>query len=142
MKWYKIKMITITSVFLMDCQSTVTPIVLQINNLLNDDSSKVWMLTSEQINGKEISEHNKNFKKVFVFYNDMTYCEQTLNRLGNSQPRYGTYQISNQNNNLILIANRDTVNYIIQSYSKQAIELVSNKKQEDVRIVLIPLPKI
>jgi len=125
-----------------NCNSTERPIVIQLNSLLHDDSSKAWMINSERINGVETTHQNQNFKYIIVFYNDLSYCEQTLNSLGNRPAKCGSFLVGHRNAKLTLFLDGIQRVFTIESYSKQAIELFVKEEHQTIYRQLIPFPKL
>lgn len=126
----------------MGCGSESAPFKIQMSSLLHDDSSKAWMVKSEKINGEEFSPDNQNFKTVIVFYNDFTYSEQPLNTMGNRPPKYGTFEIGNQNGTVTFVLDRKEHVFQVKSYSKQEVELISASEELKTVLLLVPLPKL
>lgn len=133
----------ILSFFIFGCSDESSIIKIRINSLLHDDSSKIWMVEREVIDGKEYAPENSNFRTVIIFYNDFKFAEQALNTLGNRPPKYGTFEVGDQNTTISFFHNKDENIFLVEHYSKERIVLKSmDKRGENVELHLIPLPKI
>lgn len=128
---------------ILGCGNDSSAIKIRINSLLHDDSSKVWMVEKELVNGKEQAPDNINFRTVIVFYEDSKFAEQPLNTLGNRPPKYGTFDVGSQNEIISFFQERKETVFLIESYSKERIVLKSIEKTgEKIELHLIPLPKL
>ena len=129
--------------FFVACQGGDKIVEIKINSLLHDDSSKVWMIESEKVNGVEQVSQNINFRTIITFYNTHDFAEQTLNTMGNKPPKYGTFYIGEKNGTLHFKRNINENVFSIKRYSKKAIELTSSdKKGTKTFIRLVPLPRL
>lgn len=129
--------------FIFGCSDDSSVVKIRINSLLHDDSSKVWMVESELINGEEHAPENINFRTVITFYEDFKFAEQPLNTLGNRPPVYGIFEVGNQNETILFLHNKSENVFIIEGYSKEKIVLRSPEgKGEQIQLRLIPLPKL
>lgn len=131
------------SLFILGCSDDSSAIKIRINSLLHDDSSKVWMVEKEVIDGKEYAPENINFRTVITFYNDFNFAEQPLNTLGNRPPKYGTFEVGDQNVTISFFQGKKENVFLIEHHSKERIVLKSiEKRGEKIELHLIPLPKI
>lgn len=127
----------------MGCGTGTPPSQIYIGSLLHDDSSKIWMVESEQINGEEYAPENPNFRTVIIFYKDFTFAEQPLNMIGNRPPKYGAFELAHQNTSIKFIQNSKENVFTVSHFSKKQIVLVSEEKEKDRAVLrLIPLPKL
>jgi hypothetical protein len=129
--------------FIFGCSDESSVIKLHINSLLHDDSSKMWMVEKELIDGKDHAPENINFRTVITFYNDFKFAEQPLNTLGNRPPKYGIFEVGSQNATITFVIDKKENVFIVESYSKQEIILKTEEgRGERIYLQLIPLPKI
>lgn len=123
---------------LISCESKDSLTLLTMENLLHDDSSKVWMIATDQLKGEEFAPENNNFKTILIFYKSGKFAEQPLNTVGNRQPIYGTYEVQSENENLTFtVSNRENTFQVV-SYSKQEIIL----EADQAKLVLVPIPEL
>jgi hypothetical protein len=127
-------------VFLGACNND-SVVQIRINSLLHDDSSKVWMVESEQVDGKENAPENTNFRTIITFYRDLKFTEQPLNTIGNKPPKYGSFEVGAQNEILTFTMNKRKNDFKVKEYSKERIVLHS-VDQGKIKLVLIPLPQL
>ncbi|NGF76994.1 hypothetical protein G5B10_13985 [Fluviicola sp. SGL-29] len=125
------------------CGNETSIVEIRINSLLHDDSSKVWMVESERIDGVEHAPENINFRTVITFYADSKFSEQPLNTIGNRPPKYGSFEIADQNITMDFRVDNKQNTYLVDSYSKERIVLMSaDKGKYRTELTLIPLPKL
>jgi hypothetical protein len=111
-----------------------------IYSLLHDDSSKVWIVDSEQINNQEYTEEDLYEKKALIFYEDRTYQEIKLKEIGSAKPTLGEFEVTHQNKAIRFRLNKQTQEFILITYSKSKIELLL--PSESRIFTLIPLPRL
>lgn len=125
------------------CETDGAILSIRINSLLHDDSSKTWMIESELIDGEEYAPDNINFRTVITFYNDFQFAEQPLNTLGNRPPKYGTFEVGDQNTTILFTCDKKESTFFIEDYSKKEITLSSVEEgRGKTTLRLIPLPKL
>lgn len=125
------------------CGNDTSVVEIRINSLLHDDSSKVWMVESERINGVENVPENINFRTVITFYADSKFSEQPLNTIGNRPPKYGSFDVADQNITMSFSADNKRNTYLVDAYSKERIVLTSaTEKKYKTELTLVPLPKL
>lgn len=101
------------------------------------------MVEKEVIDGKEYTPENINFRTVITFYSDFKFAEQPLNSLGNRPPKYGTFEVGDQNETISFFQDKKENIFLVEDYSKERIVLKSmDESGEKVELHLIPFPKI
>ena len=101
------------------------------------------MVESERIDGVEHAPENINFRTVITFYADSKFSEQPLNTIGNRPPKYGSFEIADQNITMDFRVDNKQNTYLVDSYSKERIVLMSaDKGKYRTELILIPLPKL
>ncbi len=101
------------------------------------------MVESERINGVENAPENINFRTVLTFYADSKFSEQPLNTVGNRPPKYGSFEVADQNLTMNFRVDNKGNTYLVDAYSKERIVLKSVAKGTyRTELILIPLPKL
>ena len=81
-------------------KSSLKPIVP--NNVLNANSSKVWILQERMIEGKDETPQLRERKRTFTFFDDFQFLEQEMVHLGSNFGLIGSYSLNIEG------VNRDT----------------------------------
>lgn len=125
------------------CGNDTSIVEIRINSLLHDDSSKVWMVKSEKIDGVEHVPENVNFRTILTFYSDSKFSEQPLNTIGNRPPKYGSFDVADQNITMNFTVDNKQNTYFVDTYSKNRIVLKSSSGGKyRTELTLVPLPKL
>lgn len=134
MKWYYFLLLF----GFVSCTNEQKVTVLGMENLLHDESSKVWMIVEDQVKGEEFAPENNNFKTILIFYKTGKFAEQALNTVGNRQPLYGTYRVQGENDGLTFTVSNRANTFEVVSYTKEKIVL----QTDEAKLVMVPLPEL
>lgn len=125
------------------CTSQISTRNIPLSSLLDDNSSKVWLVNKAFKNGKNISPNNLAFREVIIFYTSSQFCLQPLNSLGNKEGDKGIYEVDAKERRLTLNFKDEVWYFEIVSATINKLSLKpTNKSACQYDLELIPLPEL
>jgi hypothetical protein len=125
------------------CTSQISTRNIPLSSLLDDNSSKVWLVNKAFKNGKNISPKNLFFREVVIFYTSSKFCLQPLNSLGNKEGDKGIYELDAKERRLTLNFKYEVWYFEIASATTDKIALKpTNQSACQFELELIPLPEL
>lgn len=127
-------------VFILSCDSDSGSInKLQLEPLFHDNSSKVWLLENQIIDGIDRVEFEFKEKELFIFYNGGDVYQSKVKYVSSKRGFRGRFSIQNENKEFVLdYDNKKLAQYKIRFLSEDSVWL---ENKEFGRLKLIPLPK-
>lgn len=129
--------------FLQSCTSSVSTRNVALESLLDDNSSKVWLVDKAFENEKNISPINRSFREIIIFYSTRNFCLQPLNSLGNANGDKGIYEVDADKKELVFNFKKETWVFDIEYVSISKL-ILRPKPTSDCQYILelIPLPEL
>lgn len=138
----KLAVIIISSLIL-SCTESVTTRNVALESLLDDNSSKVWLVDKAFENGINISPQNRSFREIIIFYSNRNICLQPLNSLGNQDGDKGIYEADSDLNLLTFNFKKEKWMFKIDYVSSSKLILKPlNISACQYTLELIPLPEL
>ena len=111
-------------------QSNETIIRISKENLLHDNSSKIWVINKVTKKGVNYGKQKLTQKDVAIFYKSEKVYFQPLSTLGNFPDRYGKFFLSSDNQSLFIDFGDEKWNFKIQQMNSETIVLKPLKKSD------------
>lgn len=137
-------LVFIPLLLLAGCTSNISMKKVPLDYLLNDSSSKVWLLNKViDENGEDLAPDMINFRDIFIFYNTGHVVVQPLNSLGNKQGKQGFFFLEKENTQLRLEFSDEHWQFKVKTFELEKIELQPMKESDlKYELELIPLPEL
>ena len=108
------------------------------SDLLYDNSSKVWIVKSDVVEGKNSASINRANKYCYTFYRDQTVFVNKLIDFGKSRYQSGHFYFVNEGNSVLFKwKNNENIEFKIREISADVLIL----ENENRTITLVPLDK-
>lgn len=132
-----------TFILFYSCQSNSKTVYVVPYELLHDNSSKVWILNSQTLNGIDKTPENREDKWVITFFSDKTFVLSLMKDFADFSPYQGKFELSNKNEHLIFYWNNGQVdeNNLITLNQKSLIYQNLTADSDTVRLHFVPINK-
>ena len=113
-----------------------------IDDLLNDGSSKVWLINKVIFSGINTVESSLYQKQIMVFHSSQNIDIIQLNSIGKKNAKKGDFNIDPDSNEIQLNFEDEKIKYEITYLTKDSVYLTpKGKLKTKPSIQLIPLPE-
>ncbi len=122
-------------------QSNETIIRISKENLLHDNSSKIWVINKVIKKGVNYGKQKLTQKDVAIFYKSGKVFFQPLSTLGNFPDRFGKFFLSSDNQSLFIDFGDEKWNFNIHQMNSKTIVLKALKKSDflyDLELINYP----
>lgn len=137
------RLIFIVLLFCLGCSSDISLKDVRLDSLLNDNSSKVWLVDKVFHEGKDIAPLRIQFRDILIFYQSGRVALQPLNTLGNKQATVGYFFLNSDNTELTIDFKKDFWIFEIKHISEEKIVLKPKERSTiQYDLELIPLPEL
>lgn len=125
------------------CTSDIKMTDVRLDSLLNDNSSKIWLVNKVFHEGQNIAPLRVHFRDVLIFYQSGRVALQPLNSIGNKQATVGYFFLNSDNTELVIDFRKEFWKFKIESISLEKIKLSPKSGSSlEYSLELIPLPEL
>lgn len=133
---FNISLIFVAFILFCSCHNTGKKIKVAANEILHDNSSKVWILKNQYEGDVDRTPYNRLDKWVLTFYSDNTFVLTTLGHFSDYSLHQGDFEFTDNNQHLIYkwksgqvdknkieLIDRTNLVYILEKVEQPAIKM-------------------
>ena len=132
-----------SALFLVSCHAGIDFKSVDHDSLLNDQSSKIWMVDKMIVNNRSVGPYKNMDKDVIVFYDSGNFRYASLKKLAEEKAKTGYYRMDSRNGTLTLDFEKEMWEFDLGYVEPDSIYLIPSEESiAKFSIKLIPLPEL
>lgn len=131
--------IIIPFLFLASCAYNVNLKNVDLNPLLTDNNSKIWLISKVVVDDRNIGPTKLNEQSVIIFYNSNKYIISKVTNIGGVKSENGTFDLNSEKSILKFNSDKRNRQFDLTYVSEERIMLSSiDSKGESYEIIPFP----